>query len=119
VAPLFVFTFTKPWSFINMVSSQPPKPNLVRDRFLRQLNHWLDPALLYHCFTGENDGEKLARINNLQSQPWLLEPLLNKVEREWPQRLQQIADARKAQKLLDKKVVETFLHHHVKDHRPH
>jgi hypothetical protein len=87
VAPLFVFTFTKPWSFINMVSSQPPKPNLVRDRFLRQLNHWLDPALLYHCFTGENDGEELARINNLQ--------------------------------LLDKKVVETFLHHHVKDHRPH
>ena len=104
---------------MNTASSQPQKPNLVRDRFLRQLDDWLGPALLYHCFTGEDDEYELARINKLVREPWLLEPLLNKVEREWPRRLQKIADERKAQQLLDKKAVKTFVHKNVKDHRPH
>lgn len=61
------------------------RPNLVRQRFLAELNAWLDPALLYHCFTGEDDPERLAHVNRLQ--PALQGPLLAKAEREWPARL--------------------------------
>ena len=83
------------------------RPNLVRDRFIRDLNRWLTPSLLYHCFTGEGDSYRLAHVAQLD--PWLQEPLLNKVEREWPARLEQIAEARRIQKEQDKKAVKQFV----------
>jgi hypothetical protein len=83
------------------------RPNLVRQRFLAELQSWLTPGLLYHCFTGENDPYRLAHIEGLY--PALQEPLLNKAERQWPQRLEAIAAERIAQKQQDKAVVRTFV----------
>jgi hypothetical protein len=83
--------------------------NLVRERFLAELDAWLTPDLIYHCFTGEDDPLELARIAKLD--PWLLEPLLNKVEREWPDRLASIAAARKREKQLSKQAVQQFILH--------
>jgi hypothetical protein len=83
------------------------RPNLVRDRFLAELNSWLTPSLLYHCFTGESDAYRLAHVERLQ--PALQEPLINKAEREWPQRLERIAAERKAQKQESKAVVRAFV----------
>jgi hypothetical protein len=83
------------------------RSNLVRDRFLTELESWLTPSLLYHCFTGEDDPYRLAQIDRLQ--PALQEPLLNKVERHWPQRLERIAAKRKAQKLESKAVVRAYV----------
>ena len=83
------------------------RPNLVRDRFLSDLAEWLTPSLLYHCFTGEDDPYRLAHIERLQ--PALQEPLLNKAEREWPQRLQHIAALRQEQKQQSKAAVRTFV----------
>lgn len=88
-------------------TSQMNRPNLVRDRFIRDLNRWLTPSLLYHRFTGEGDPYRLAHVAQLD--PWLQEPLLNKVEREWPARLEQIAEARRIQKQKDKKAVKQFV----------
>lgn len=39
--------------------------NLVRQRFLDELENWLTPSLMYHCFTGEDDPYQLARIDRL------------------------------------------------------
>jgi hypothetical protein len=83
------------------------RPNLVRERFLNELSAWLSPDLIYHCFTGEDDPLELARIAKLD--PWLLEPLLNKAEREWPDRLAQIAAARKREKKESKRAVQQFI----------
>jgi hypothetical protein len=83
------------------------RPNLVRDRFLAELNSWLTPSLLYHCFTGESDAYRLAHVERLQ--PALQEPLINKAEREWPQRLERISAERKAQKQESKAVVRAFV----------
>lgn len=83
------------------------QPNLVRQRFLDELNDWLSPSLLYHCFTGENDPVRLAHIDRLY--PALQEPLLAKVEREWPARLQQIAAARKAKAQQSSAMVQQFV----------
>lgn len=83
------------------------RPNLVRQRFLAELNDWLDPALLYHCFTGEDDPERLAHVNRLQ--PALQEPLLAKAEREWPARLQAIAAARHKEHQQSKAMVQQFI----------
>jgi hypothetical protein len=83
------------------------RPNLVRQRFLDELSAWLDPALLYHCFTGEDDPERLAHVNRLQ--PALQEPLLAKAEREWPARLQAIAAARRTEQQKSKTMVQQFI----------
>lgn len=83
------------------------RSNLVRDRFLAELNSWLTPSLLHHCFTGESDAYRLAHVERLQ--PALQEPLINKTEREWPQRLERIAAERKAQKQESKAVVRAFV----------
>jgi hypothetical protein len=83
------------------------RPNLVRDRFLADLAEWLTPSLLFHCFTGEDDPYRLAHIEDMQ--PALQEPLLNKAERDWPQRLQHIAALRQEQKQQSKAVVRTFV----------
>ena len=81
--------------------------NLVRQRFLAQLESWLTPSLLYHCFTGEDDPYRLAHIDRLQ--PALQEPLLNKVERHWPQRLERIAAERRALKQASKTMVRAYV----------
>lgn len=83
------------------------RPNLVRQRFLAELNAWLDPALLYHCFTGEDDAERLAHVNRLH--PALQEPLLAKAELEWPARLQAIAAARRSEQQQSKAMVQQFI----------
>lgn len=83
------------------------RPNLVRDRFIKDLNRWLTPSLLYHCFTGEGDPYRLAHVDKLD--PWLQEPLLNKAEREWPARLKQIAEHRRAEQTKSKQAVNQFI----------
>ena len=82
------------------------RPNLVRDRFLAELEDWLTPSLMYHCFTGENDPYRLAHVEQLQ--PALQEPLLNKAERTWPARLQRIAADRKAEQQHSKALVRSY-----------
>jgi hypothetical protein len=49
----------------------------------------------------------LAHVERLQ--PALQEPLINKAEREWPQRLERISAERKAQKQESKAVVRAFV----------
>lgn len=83
------------------------RPNRIAVRFLAELNAWLTSDLLYHCFTGEDDQPELERIGKLD--PWLLEPLLNKVERLWPERLEQLAQARKRRQQQDKADVQQFV----------
>ena len=83
------------------------RSNLVRDRFLAELDSWLTPSLMYHCFTGESDAYRLAHVERLD--PSLQEPLLNKAEREWPERLDRIAEERKAQKQESKAAVRAFV----------
>jgi hypothetical protein len=83
------------------------RPNLIADRFIGDLYAWLTPDLLYHCFTGEEYPRTLAHIAKLQ--PSLQEPLLNKAERLWPQRLEQIAAASEIQKKQDKAAVHQFV----------
>ena len=83
------------------------RPNRVRDRFLRELDAWLTPELLYHCFTGENDEQELERISKLDHV--LQASLLDKAERLWPQRLQMIADARRKEKRDSKAAVKQFV----------
>ena len=83
------------------------QPNLVRQRFLADLDAWLTPGLLYHCFTGEDDPNTLAHVERLQSA--LQGPLLAKAERQWPERLQAIAAERLAQKQQSKALVRTYV----------
>jgi hypothetical protein len=83
------------------------RPDPIRERYLNDLHAWLTPDLLYHCFTGENDDEELERIKKLDHVRQV--SLLEAAERVWPQRLQQIADSRKAQKQESKEIVEQFV----------
>lgn len=83
------------------------RPNRIADRFVADLHAWLTPDLLYHCFTGEDDPLTLAHIAKMD--PSLQEPLLNKAERLWPQRLEHIAAAREIQKKQDKAAVKQFI----------
>ena len=83
------------------------RTNLVRQRFLAELESWLTPSLLYHCFTGESDPFRLAHVERLQ--PALQEPLLNKAQRQWPERLERIAAKRRAQKLESKAAVRAYV----------
>ncbi len=83
------------------------QPNLVRQRFLADLDAWLTPGLLYHCFTGEDDPCRLAHVEGLY--PALRGPLLAKAERQWPEHLQAIAAERLAQKQQSKALVRTYV----------
>jgi hypothetical protein len=83
------------------------RPNRIAERFLAELDAWLTPDLLYHCFTGENDPGELDRIAKLDHV--LRSSLLEKVERLWPARLEQIAAARKRQRQQDKADVQQFV----------
>lgn len=83
------------------------RPNLVRDRFLAELNAWLTPGLLYHCLTGESDPETLAHVQQLQ--PALQGPLLARAERQWPARLQALAAARNAAQQRSQEQVRRFV----------
>ena len=82
-------------------------PDRFRRRYHAEMIQNFPPYVLYHCFTGENDDVELARIANLD--PWLLEPLLNKAEREWPDRLARIAAQNKSKKQESKRVVDQFI----------
>ncbi len=81
--------------------------NRIAERFLVELEAWLTPDLLYHCFTGETDPEELKRIAKLDHV--LRSSLLAKVERLWPERLQAIADARRTEKQESKAAVQQFV----------
>lgn len=83
------------------------QPNLVRQRFLADLDAWLTPGLLYHCFTGEDDPCRLAHVEGLC--PALQEHLLAKAERQWPERLRAIAAERLAQQQQSKALVRTYV----------
>lgn len=83
------------------------RANLVRDRFLAELESWLSPSVLYHAFTGEGDAYRLAHIERLD--PSMQEPLLNKAMREWPERLERIAAERMELKQESKAVVRAFV----------
>lgn len=83
------------------------RPNRIRDRFLADLDAWLTPDLLYHCFTGENDPDELERISKLDHV--LQSSLLAKVERLWPERLQQLAAIRGRERQQDKAAVQQFV----------
>ena len=82
-------------------------PNLVRDRFLAELDSWLTPSVLYHCFTGESDAYHLAHVERIQ--PAQRHILLNMAEQQWPDRLERIAEERKAQKQESKAAVRAFV----------
>ena len=83
------------------------RSNLVRDRFLSELNSWLTPSVLYHCFTGEGDAYQLAHVERIQ--PAQRHILLNMAELQWPKRLENIAAERKAHKQESKAAVRAFV----------
>lgn len=83
------------------------RPNRIAQRFLAELDAWLTPDLLYHCFTGESDPDELDRIAKLDHV--LRSSLLEKVERLWRARLEQIAAARNRHKQQDKADVQQFV----------
>ena len=80
--------------------------NLVRKRFLDEMDKWLTPDLLYHCFTGESDPDRLAHVAGLDHA--LQSSLLAKVEREWPNRLNAIAEDRQHQRNESRRLVRTY-----------
>jgi hypothetical protein len=80
--------------------------NLVRKRFLDQLDRWLTPELLYHCFTGESDPDQLAHAAELDHALQL--SLLAKVERQWPGRLEAIAQERQRERNESRRIVRTY-----------
>lgn len=82
-------------------------PNPIAERFIAQLNDWLTNDLLYHCFSSETDQDKLDHVGRLP--PSLAEPLLNKAEREWPDRLRLIEVERKREDLRGKAAVKQFV----------
>lgn len=81
--------------------------NRIAERFLADLDAWLTPELLYHCFTGEADDQELERIAKLDHT--LQSSLLAKVERLWPERLAQIADARRKEQQESKAAVQQYI----------
>lgn len=81
--------------------------NRIAERFLSDLHAWLTPELLYHCFTGETDEEELERIAKLDHV--LQSSLLAKVERLWPERLAQIADARRREQQDSNALVQHYI----------
>lgn len=81
--------------------------NRIAERFLADLDAWLTPELLYHCFTGERDDQELERIRKLDHV--LQTSLLAKVERLWPERLEQIADARRRERRDSKAAVQQYI----------
>jgi len=83
------------------------RPNLVRRRFIAELNAWLTPGLLYHCFTGEDDPERLGHVEGLYQA--LQGPLLAKAEREWPARLQALSQARRRKQQESRRLVQQFV----------
>jgi hypothetical protein len=82
-------------------------PERFRRKYQADLVEWLTPDLLYHAFTGEDDDYELARIARLDHV--LLTALLDKVEKQWPARLEQIAKARRDEKEESKQVVQQFI----------
>jgi len=80
--------------------------NLVRKRFLDEMDKWLTPDLLYHCFTGESDAYRLAHVEQIQ--PAQRHILLNMAEQQWPKRLESIAEDRQHQRNESRRLVRTY-----------
>lgn len=59
----------------------------VKQRFLEQLDDWLDDGLLYYAFSGEHVHWKTADTDYKRE-------LLNKAFASWPERLQRIQQIR-------------------------
>jgi hypothetical protein len=88
------------------------RPDPIKDRYLKDLEAWLTPDLLYHCFTGENDPEELERIANLDHVRQI--SLLEAAERIWPQRLEQIAQMTRKEKRESQVKVKQFVKNRLK-----
>jgi len=82
-------------------------PDRFRRKYYADLNVWLGPELLYHAFTGEDNDYELARIGRLDHV--LSSCLIDKAEREWPARLDQIAKQRRKEKEDSKQAVQQFI----------
>lgn len=82
-------------------------PDRFNRRYQAQLQEDLPPDVLYHCFTGERDPNELERIAKLDHVRQ--SALLDAVERIWPQRLQQIAEARRIDMAESKAAVQQFV----------
>ena len=83
-------------------------PELFAKKYLEELEDWLEPVLLYHCFTGEDDGYKLGWFAGLDHT--LQQTMLDKAFKEWPNRLERIATENRQEKQeLDKKAEQFVL----------
>lgn len=82
-------------------------PERFQRKYKADLETWLNAELLYHCFTGENDDYKLARVYHLDHV--LQSSLLEKAEREWPARLEMLRQERVKEKQESKQLVQQFV----------
>lgn len=82
-------------------------PERFQRKYKADLEIWLNAERLYHCFTGEDDDYKLAQINFLDHV--LQSSLLEKAEREWPARLEQLRKKRVKEKQESKQAVQQFV----------
>jgi len=82
-------------------------PDWIKGRFLAEFHAWLSPSRLYHAFTGVDDDYVLAHIDKLDHV--LQSSLLEKAEREWPARLDQVAKQRRKEKEDSKQAVQQFI----------
>ena len=88
------------------------RPDPIKDRYLQQLNEWLTPDLLYHCFTGEDNPDELERIAKLDHVRQA--SLLDAAFKIWPQRLQQIAQMSRKEKRESQAKVKQFVKNRLK-----
>lgn len=88
------------------------KPDRIKDRYLKDLDAWLTPELLYHCFTGEDDLDELERIRKLDYVRQV--SLLDAAFKIWPQRLEQIAQMSRKEKRESQAKVKQFVKNRLK-----
>lgn len=82
-------------------------PERFQRKYKADLQSWLTAERLYHAFTGEDDDYKLAQINFLDHV--LQSSLLEKAEREWPARLEQLCQKRVKKEQESKQAVQQFV----------
>ena len=88
------------------------KPDRIKDRYLKDLDAWLTPELLYHCFTGEDDPDELERIRKLDYVRQV--SLLDAAFKIWPQRLHQISQMTRKERRESKARVQKFVNDRLK-----